>query len=174
MKRVSAISALVSPLAISSTTSRSRCARLPYLPSGPGRRTGGCLAAAILVVAAVASYINARYLKWPPTVGLLVISLVGSLIVILLGELEIISLTDAERIVKTINFEEVVLNGMLAFLLFAGALHVDLERLRRQKVPITIMATAGVAGATFITGTLFWLAADLADSADLEPAGVHA
>ncbi|MDA0232166.1 MAG: sodium:proton antiporter [Chloroflexi bacterium] len=117
--------------------------------------------AAILVVAAVASYINARYLKWPPTVGLLVISLAGSLIVILLGELEIISLTDAERIVKTINFEEVVLNGMLAFLLFAGALHVDLERLRRQKVPITIMATAGVAGATFITGTLFWLAADL-------------
>jgi CPA1 family monovalent cation:H+ antiporter len=117
--------------------------------------------AAILVVAAVASYINTRYLKWPPTVGLLVISLSGSLVVILLGELEVISLSDATRIVETINFEEVVLNGMLAFLLFAGALHVDLERLRRQKVPITIMATAGVAGATFITGTLFWLAADL-------------
>ena len=117
--------------------------------------------AAILVVAAVASYINTRYLKWPPTVGLLVISLAGSLVVILLGELDIISLTDAARIVETINFEEVVLNGMLAFLLFAGALHVDIDRLRRQKVPITIMATAGVAGATFITGTLFWLAADL-------------
>lgn len=117
--------------------------------------------AAIIVAAAIASYINTRYLKWPPTVGLLVISLAGSLVVILLGELEIISLDDATRIVETINFEEVVLNGMLAFLLFAGALHVDLVRLRRQKVPITIMATAGVAGATFITGTLFWLAADL-------------
>ncbi len=117
--------------------------------------------AAIIVVAAVASYINSRYLRWPPTVGLLVISLIGSLVVIGLGELEVISLTDAANVVEAINFEEVVLNGMLAFLLFAGALHVDLERLRRQKVPITIMATAGVAGATFITGTLFWLGADL-------------
>lgn len=117
--------------------------------------------AAIIVVAAIASYINSKYLKWPPTVGLLVISLVGSLIVILLGELDVISINDATDIVHAINFEEVVLNGMLAFLLFAGALHVDLERLRRQKLPITIMATAGVAGATFITGTLFWLAADL-------------
>lgn len=117
--------------------------------------------AAIIVVAAVASYINTRFLRWPPTVGLLTISLVGSLFVILLGELEVISLDDASRIVETINFEEVVLNGMLAFLLFAGALHVDLERLRRQKIPITIMATAGVAAGTFITGTLFWLGADL-------------
>ncbi len=117
--------------------------------------------AAIIVVAAVASYINSRYLRWPPTVGLLVISLTGSLIVILLGELDVISLSDASAIVETINFEEVVLNGMLAFLLFAGALHVDLDRLRRQKLPISIMATAGVAGATFITGTLFWLGADL-------------
>ena len=117
--------------------------------------------AAILVVTAVASYINTRYLRWPPTVGLLVISLAGSLIVILLGEIGVISLTDAARVVETINFEEVVLNGMLAFLLFAGALHVDIDRLRRQKLPITIMATAGVAGATLITGTLFWLAADL-------------
>lgn len=117
--------------------------------------------AAIIVVAAVASYLNTRFLRWPPTVGLLVISLLGSLVVILLGELKIISLSDAERIVETINFEEVVLNGMLAFLLFAGALHVELDRLRRQKIPIAIMATVGVAGATFITGTLFWLGADL-------------
>ncbi len=117
--------------------------------------------AAIIVAAAIASYINSRYLKWPPTVGLLVISLVGSLFVILLGELDVISLSDASRVVESINFEDVVLNGMLAFLLFAGALHVDFDRLRRQKVPISLMATAGVVGATFITGTLFWLAADL-------------
>ena len=104
--------------------------------------------AAIIVAAAIASYINTRYLRWPPTVGLLVISLVGSLGVLVLGELDVISLEDARRIVESINFEEVVLNGMLAFLLFAGALHVDLDRLRRQKVPISIMATVGVAGAT--------------------------
>jgi CPA1 family monovalent cation:H+ antiporter len=117
--------------------------------------------AAILVVAAIASYINARYLRWPPTVGLLVISLLGSLAVILLGSIGIISLSDAEHIVETINFEDVLLNGMLAFLLFAGALHVDLDRLRIQKFVITIMATVGVAMATFITGTLFWLGAGL-------------
>jgi CPA1 family monovalent cation:H+ antiporter len=117
--------------------------------------------AAILVVAAIASYINARYLRWPPTVGLLVISLLGSLTVILLGSFEVILLSDAERIVESINFEDVLLNGMLAFLLFAGALHVDLDRLRSQKFVITLMATVGVATATFITGTLFWLGADL-------------
>ena len=117
--------------------------------------------AAILVVAAIASYINTRYLRWPPTVGLLVIALLGSLAVIFLGSLDIISLSDAERIVEAINFEEVLLNGMLAFLLFAGALHVDLDRLRSQKFVVTLMATAGVVMATFITGTLFWFGASL-------------
>lgn len=116
--------------------------------------------AALLVVAAVASYINTRFLRWPPTVALLVISLLGSLVVLVLGNANVIALDDAERTIESINFADVVLDGMLAFLLFAGALHVDLRRLRNQRLIISVMASAGVVGATFISGTLLWLAAD--------------
>jgi CPA1 family monovalent cation:H+ antiporter len=66
------------------------------------------------------------------------------------------SLTD---VLKQIDFSEVVMNGMLAFLLFAGALHVDLGRLRDRAVPVLIMAIFGTTVSTAIVGLVVWLAA---------------
>jgi len=48
------------------------------------------------------------------------------------------------------------MEGMLAFLLFAGALHVDFDFLKDQKWAIGVMATVGVLISTFIVGTGFW------------------
>ena len=71
-----------------------------------------------------------------------------------------LGLTDAvQAAIGQIDFFETVMNGMLAFLLFAGALHVDLNLMREQKWPIGMMATFGVILSTFIVGTLFWLLA---------------
>jgi CPA1 family monovalent cation:H+ antiporter len=61
--------------------------------------------------------------------------------------------------VGQIDFFEALMNGMLAFLLFAGALHVDLGLLREKKWVIGIMATFGVLISTFIVGAGFWAAA---------------
>ena len=69
-----------------------------------------------------------------------------------------------EPLTKTllqIDFTSVVMNGMLAFLLFAGALHVDLRALISRAVPVIVLATFATIASTFIVGFLFWQAAGL-------------
>jgi Na+:H+ antiporter len=117
--------------------------------------------AAILTVAALSNYLNHRYLRLPSTMGLMVIGLLTSLGFVLLGKAGLIDVTHAAEFVRGIDFSETLLHGMLAFLLFAGALHVDLSDLREQRVVIAVLATLGVVLATFATGTLFWLGARL-------------
>ena len=115
--------------------------------------------AAILSTAALANYLNHRYLRLPATMGLMVIGLLVSLGFVLLGKAGLIDVAHAAGFVRGIDFSETLLHGMLAFLLFAGALHVDLSELREQKVVIAVLATVGVVLATFATGWLFWIAA---------------
>ncbi|MGA7178702.1 MAG: sodium:proton antiporter [Thiobacillaceae bacterium] len=117
--------------------------------------------AAILSVAALANYLNHRVLRLPSTMGLMVIGLLTSLGFVLLGKANLIDVTHAASFVRGIDFSETLLHGMLAFLLFAGALHVDLSDLREQKVAIAVLATVGVVLATFATGILFWFGARL-------------
>jgi CPA1 family monovalent cation:H+ antiporter len=113
----------------------------------------------LLTVAALASYLNHQYLRLPRTIGLMAITLTLSLGFVVLGMLNIIDLTHAATFVRSIDFSGVLLHGMLALLLFAGALHVDIDDLRSQKLPIAVLSTAGVVLATFITGLLIWIVA---------------
>src|ERR1700690_557958 len=117
--------------------------------------------AAILSTAALANYLNHRYLRLPATMGLMVIGLLVSLGFVLLGKAGLIDVRHAAGFVRGIDFSETLLHGMLGFLLFAGALHVDLSELREQKVVIAVLATLGVVLATFATGWLFWVPARL-------------
>jgi CPA1 family monovalent cation:H+ antiporter len=113
----------------------------------------------LLTVTALAAYLNHKYLKLPRTIGLMVITLTISFGFVLLGLLNIIDLSHATSFVRSLNFSATLLHGMLAFLLFAGALHVDINDLRSYKLPITILSTVGVVLATFITGFLVWVVA---------------
>jgi CPA1 family monovalent cation:H+ antiporter len=115
--------------------------------------------AVILVFSALASYLNHRFIRLPTTMGLMVAGIVFSAALILLGRMGIIDTDQAVAFVTSIDFPEVLLHGMLAFLLFAGALHVDLSELKSQYKPVVTLATVGVLSSTFITGSLFWLAA---------------
>ncbi|HYP68680.1 MAG TPA: sodium:proton antiporter [Thiobacillaceae bacterium] len=117
--------------------------------------------AAILSGAALANYLNHRYLRLPATMGLMTIGLLTSLGFVLLGKAGLIDVSHAAGFVRGIDFSETLLHGMLAFLLFAGALHVDLSELREQKVVIAVLATVGVVLATLATGLLFWVGARL-------------
>ena len=116
--------------------------------------------AVLLALAAGGAYLNHQFLRLPATIGLMAISLLASITLVLAGELGWLDLAPAEAFVRQIPFADLLLHGMLGFLLFAGALHIHLDDLRSMKVPIAVLATVGVLMATAITGGLFWLAAN--------------
>ena len=119
------------------------------------------LGAILLVLTAAFSWINHRLAYLPHTIGLLVMGLGASLVIIgaeaaLPGLLQY---KDLAGLVRQVDFQETVLDGMLAFLLFAGALHVDAFSLRSRAWTIGTMATVGVVISTAIVGTGLWAAA---------------
>ena len=115
--------------------------------------------AVILAFSGIASYLNHRFTKLPSTMGLMAAGISFSAILILLGKVGLIDTNHAAEFVTSIDFADMLLHGMLAFLLFAGALHVDLSDLKTQRMPVIVLSTVGVMTSTFITGSLFWLAA---------------
>lgn len=115
--------------------------------------------AVLICFAALGGYVNQKFIGLPATIGHMAFALLMSLIGISLNALGWVDLTVANDFIKDIDFSEVLLHGMLSFLLFAGALHINLEDLKNVKWPVAILATAGVTMATFITGTLIWFAA---------------
>lgn len=121
------------------------------------------LIAVLLVLTAAFGWINHSLLGLPQTIGLLVMALAASLVLI---SVEVVFpnlglYDDAANAMRQVDFKETVLNGLLAFLLFAGALHVDFSAMKSRVGPIAIMATAGVFVSTLLIGTGFWLLAKL-------------
>ncbi len=108
--------------------------------------------AILITLSAIFSYLNHRFIRLPTTIGLMVIALLVSLGLIALSRLGVGLEEDAQRLLANIDFNETLLHGMLSFLLFAGALHVNLSDLARQKWIISLLATLGVIGSTFIIG----------------------
>lgn len=116
------------------------------------------IAAILVTLAAVFSFINHRYIRLPTTIGLMLISLLMSIGLIAVGELGGGDLRiQALVLLRSIDFHDTLMNGMLSFLLFAGALHVNLSDLARQKWTIVLLATAGVLLSMFIIGVLSWV-----------------
>jgi CPA1 family monovalent cation:H+ antiporter len=117
--------------------------------------------ALLLTFAALASYLNHRYIHFPPTIALMAVSLSLSLIVVVLGQAHIIDQELIRQFVDSLHFDEVLLHGLLAYLLFAGALTIDLDALRGVLVQIATLATFSVLASGTIAGTLFWAVATL-------------
>ena len=113
--------------------------------------------AVLITLTALFSYINYCYLKLPTTIGVMLIGLVMSVALILLKIVGLDFTTQAQLIISEIDFNQTLMQGMLSFLLFAGALHINLDDLAKQKWLISSLATVGVVFSTFIIGTLFWL-----------------
>ena len=114
--------------------------------------------AILITLSALFSWVNYRFLKLPTAIGLMLIALLMSLF--LLSPLPLTDgfEQDVQAMLNSIDFNETVLHGMLSYLLFAGALHVNLYDLAKQKWVIGILATAGVVGATVLVGFgSYWL-----------------
>jgi monovalent cation:H+ antiporter, CPA1 family len=114
------------------------------------------LLAVLAVMAAGFSYLNLRLLKLPTTIGLMALSLVFSLSLFVLGSFVPAVGQHARALAEQFDFNQVLLHGMLGFLLFAGALHIDVDDLTRHKGPIFLLATVGVLLSSLIVGLLSW------------------
>jgi len=114
------------------------------------------MAAGLITLAALFSYVNERWFKLPTTIGLMLIALVCSTVLILLGLFVPAVTARAEAVIGAIDFNETVMHGMLGFLLFAGALHINLNDLAKQKWLIAGLASVGVAVSTVVVGVLAW------------------
>lgn len=116
------------------------------------------IAALLLAISAVFGWVNHVIFKLPHTIGLLVMALLTSLVLLLAERFfPALSITDTmQAAIGQIDFYSTVMEGMLAFLLFAGALHVDFDFLKDQKWAIGILATFGVCISTVVVGAGFW------------------
>jgi CPA1 family monovalent cation:H+ antiporter len=117
--------------------------------------------ALLLTFAALGSFVNAKYLKLPSTVGLMLVALLMSTGAIILNRFDWFDLGQVSAFVRQVDFSSLFLHGMLSFLLFAGALHINLSELKRFRIIVIVLATVGVVMATFITGGLVWGAASV-------------
>jgi CPA1 family monovalent cation:H+ antiporter len=121
------------------------------------------IAALLLTLTAAFSWLNLHLIHLPRQVGLLLMALAASL-VLLAFEWLFPSLAMPETLrnfVEQIDFHSAVMNGMLAFLLFAGALRIDVDLLKDERWTVALMATLGVLISTAIVGILGWLVAGL-------------
>lgn len=117
------------------------------------------LIATILVfLSAIFGFINVRFLKLPNTIGLMVITIIFTMGVFALSNFDDTLLNAEKYIIKQIDFKTLLLDIMLSFLLFAGALHTNFQQLHVQRWPIIVFSTLGVLVSTFLVGTgIFYL-----------------
>jgi CPA1 family monovalent cation:H+ antiporter len=116
-----------------------------------------------LVLTALLAYVNHRFIGLPPTIGIMGVALLLSSALLGLNAVGVSGLHDREvALLASINFTDVLMQGMLSILLFAGALHVDLSQLRAFRTPIALLAVFGTVVSTVIVGAALWLVLPLA------------
>jgi CPA1 family monovalent cation:H+ antiporter len=116
----------------------------------------------LIVLASFFSYLNLRFLKLPGTIGIMIIAMLVSVGIRLVGDSYFPTTTrEFFQLIRTFDFNEILMGAMLNFLLFAGALHVNISDLRDQKIPIMIYSTISVVLSAFIISGLVYFVAPM-------------
>ena len=110
----------------------------------------------LTTLAALFAYINTRYLKLPFTIGLMILALIFTVIVLFVGHFYPPLLADASDLVNELDFKTLLLDVMLSFLLFAGALHTKLDALKANRGLILSLATFGVVISAGLIGIMLY------------------
>ncbi|WP_040417992.1 cation:proton antiporter [Cyclobacterium qasimii] len=110
----------------------------------------------LIILSAVFSFINTKFLKLPFTIGLMIIANVFTIGITILGSYNHYIMDEAKLLIQSVDFETALLDIMLSFLLFAGALHTKLDALKKQKGPIAMFATMGIVVSTFLIGSMMY------------------
>ena len=115
----------------------------------------------IIVLTAAFGYLNHRFIKLPGTIGIMIISLAASLGIIIIGFFNPDLFNTAIAVIRTVDFHTALMKIMLSFLLFAGAMHIDVNKLKKELPAVIVFSTAGVIMSTFIVGALLFYVARL-------------
>jgi len=115
------------------------------------------IAGILVALAALFAYLNHKVLKLPTTVGLMLLAMLHAAGLLAIGQVFPGVLDSAETLMGSIDFNKALMHGMLGYLLFGGALHVNLNDLKKQTWVIALLATVGVLATTFIVGGLTYL-----------------
>lgn len=111
----------------------------------------------LIVLTAIFSYLNLRYLKLPSTIGIMLIAMLVSIVLVATGKIYPELFNSALELISSVDFSEVLMGAILNFLLFAGAIHISMHDLRKQRAPIIIFSTLGVIISTFVVGGMMYL-----------------
>lgn len=125
---------------------------------GPGEGIGAVFGfiGALLAVAALFAYLNVRFLRLPRTTALMIMSLTVSVILYMLAGAHVPLAEAVADLVESVPFRQLLLDGLLGLLLFAGALHVNLDDLIEHKKPIATFALLGTLGSTAAVGGMLY------------------
>ena len=115
------------------------------------------IAGILVTLAALFAFLNHKLLKLPTTVGLMLLAIAHAVALLAVGQVYPPVLDGAEQLMGSIDFDQTLMQGMLGYLLFAGALHVNLNDLKKQTAVIALLATIGVLATTFIVGGLTYV-----------------
>ena len=110
----------------------------------------------LIIIATVFSYINFRFLKLPSTIGIMVMAIICSVFLVIIGSFNPVPLRNMYQLVDHIDFTKLLMGGMLYFLLFAGAIQVNLDDLKEEKIPIIVFSSVSVIISTFVVGFLLY------------------
>ena len=121
------------------------------------------IATVLIVLSAIFGYINSRFLKLPTTIGLMLVTILFTLAVLGLSYFDNTLLLKEKELITSIDFKTVLLDIMLSFLLFAGALHTNFQQLKIHRKPIIAFATLGTLASTFLSGIIVYYMLQLID-----------
>lgn len=110
----------------------------------------------LIVLASFFAYLNLRFLKLPSAIGIMVIAMFSSIFLVIFGKFFPETLTEFSQLLTGVDFTEVLMGAMLNFLLFAGAVHINIADLREQKLPVILFSTVSVIISTFAVGLILY------------------
>ena len=114
------------------------------------------IATVLIVLSSIFGYINQRFIKLPSAIGLMLITILFTLSVVIISFFDDTLLQQEKEFIQSIDFKTVLLDIMLSFLLFAGALHTNFAELKAQRKPVIAFATLGILISTFLSGVFVY------------------
>lgn len=108
----------------------------------------------LIVLSAGFAYINLRVFKLPDVIGLMLVSLIFSMLILLTANYFPSFKMRITNQLSSLNFSELLLEGMLSFMLFAGAIHIKYDDLKNEKLAVIMFSTVSVIISTIIIGAI--------------------
>jgi CPA1 family monovalent cation:H+ antiporter len=115
--------------------------------------------ALLVIVSAIFSYFNARFIKLPGTIGIVLLATITSITILIVDKIDSSIADYLGTLAKNINFSKAVLNVLLGFLLFSSSFNLDGRKLKREMRPVFVLSTLGVIISTAVFGCLLFYVA---------------